>query len=388
MFVEITVGWLTNSLGLISDAGHMFFDNASLFIGLYASYMARWAPDERFTYGYARYEVLAGFVNAVFLVFVALSVVFEAAERLAEPPEIHGEHVLLVSVLGLGVNVIGLVFFGDAAHAHGGHGHAHGGHVAPPPAAAAPTAHGHAHAGGDDAACEHGGAATGGGAGGGHHGHSHGGGGGSSNENMRGVWLHILADALGSVGVIISSVLIQLYGWNLADPLVSLLISIMILASTVPLITATAGPLLSRAPDGREADLRRAVDAVARLPGVRRVEQPHFWKHHADVVVGTLHVILTPVGSDGGDDAGSGGGGAEGGGAAEQRVLRQARAILRGAGVHVVTVQVEREAEGPVAVAPGAGGPLSLSIGPAPHVPHLDVVDRGGRQEGGHGHSH
>ena len=335
MFVELVVGWLTNSLGLISDAGHMFFDNASLVIGLYASYMARWAADDRFTYGYARYEVLAGFVNAIFLVFVALSVVFEALERLAEPPEIHGEHVLPVSLLGLGVNIIGLVFFHDAAHSHGGHGH--GG---PPPTRSSSSSGdaaeaGHAH-GADDG---HGAACDGSGhshsAPSAHHGHSHG---GHGNENMYGVWLHVLADALGSVGVIISSVLIQAYGWYLADPVASLAISLLILASTVPLITATVGPLLSRVPDGREADLRRAVDAVARLPGVRRVEAPHFWKQHADVIVGTLHVVVgaTADAAVGGDSDGS---------TAEQRVLRQARAILRTAGVDVVTVQVECDSE-------------------------------------------
>ena len=205
MFVEIIVGWMSNSLGLISDAGHMFFDNASLFIGLYASYMARWSRDARYTYGYARYEVLAGFVNAIFLVFVAISVVMEALERLSEPPEIRAEHLLTVSVGGLLVNILGLVFFHDVAHAHGGHGHGGGGECS---------------------------------------GHGHGG----SNENMYGVYLHVLADALGSVGVIISTLLIQWYGWYLADPVASIIISGLILASVFPLIAVTAGPLLSRAP--------------------------------------------------------------------------------------------------------------------------------------------
>ena len=159
----------------------MFFDNASLFIGLYASYMARWRSDAVFTYGYSRYEVLAGFVNAVFLVFVGVSVVAEALERLWEPPEIHGEHLLTVSVLGLCVNLVGLFFFHDHAHGHGG--------------------------------------------GGGDHGHSHGGapcaGSQGGNANMHGVFLHVLADTLGSAGVIVSSLLIRMYGWYLADPVAS-----------------------------------------------------------------------------------------------------------------------------------------------------------------------
>ena len=106
MFVEVVVGFMSNSLGLISDAGHMFFDNSSLFIGLYASYMSHWRPDDVFSYGYARYEVLAGFVNAIFLVFVAVTVVLEGFERLYAPPEIHSEHLLMVRALGVGVVVV------------------------------------------------------------------------------------------------------------------------------------------------------------------------------------------------------------------------------------------------------------------------------------------
>jgi zinc transporter 5/7 len=329
MFVEIVVGWLTNSLGLISDAGHMFFDNASLFIGLYASYMARWKADESYTYGYARYEVLAGFVNAIFLIFVALSVVFEALERLWEPPEIHGEHVLPVSVLGLAVNIVGLVFFHDFAHGHGDHGHSHG----PAPSSShghahGGDAHGHAHSGGtcpSEAKSDHG--------------HAHGGPAlsdvdraaqESHNENMQGVFLHVLADALGSVGVICSSLLIKYFGWNLADPIASLFISILILLSVVPLIKATASPLLSRVPLAMESGFRNAVQQINRLGDVVAVEQPHIWKQHADVIVVTIHVRVRAD-------------------ADEQKVLRQAKKILASAGANVVTVQIEREGHHPAA---------------------------------------
>ena len=267
----------------------MFFDNASLFIGLYASYMARWRSDAVFTYGYSRYEVLAGFVNAVFLVFVGVSVVAEALERLWEPPEIHGEHLLTVSVLGLLVNIVGLVFFHDVAHAHG-HGGGGGGE-------------------GGGEACD-----------GDHHGHSHGGGGG--NENMYGVYLHVLADALGSVGVIISSLLIQWYGWHLADPVTSIIISAMILGSVVPLITATAGPLLSRVPERLEPALADAVARVGKLPEVLAVTEPHFWQHHADVQVGSVHVAVAQ-------------------GADKQRTLQRVLGIFKDAGVHDMTVQLD-----------------------------------------------
>ena len=204
-------------------------------------------------HSYGRYEVLAGFVNAIFLVFVAFSVVLEGLERLWTPAEVHGDHLLTVAVLGLLVNLIGIFFFHDA---HGGHGHSHGG--------------------------------------GGGHGHSH-------NDNMEGIFLHILADTLGSVGVIVSSVLISLYvrrssrvplnnahtrrlyapltragsssspthadaaptqGWTMSDAIASLFISVLILLSVVPLVKNTASVLLSRTPLGMEGSLRSTFVSV------------------------------------------------------------------------------------------------------------------------------
>ena len=290
MFVEIVGGYFTNSLGLISDAGHMFFDNASLFIGLYASYMSRWRSDAIFTYGYSRYEVLAGFVNAVFLVFIGVSVVIEGVSRLWQPPDIHTEHLLPISIAGLGVNIIGLIFFHDVAHAHGhGGGGDEGGH-------------------GD---CD------------GHHGHSHGGGGGA-NENMMGVYLHVLADALGSIGVIISSLMIKYWGWKLADPIASIIISGLILASVIPLLNVTVGPLLQRVPENSEGKLRAACATLAKSPDIARIENVHFWKLRGDMTVGTLHVIARKE-------------------ADEQRVLRRVQAQFKALGVLQLTAQIERD---------------------------------------------
>jgi solute carrier family 30 (zinc transporter), member 5/7 len=326
MFVEIVVGYLSDSLGLISDAGHMFFDNASLFIGLYASYMSKWPRDSTFTYGYSRYETVAGFVNAIFLIFVGVSVVFEAVERLWEPPEVHGEHLLTVSVLGMCVNLIGLVFFHDFAHGHshagpdGGHGHSHGGEACS----------GHGHGGGSDKEKGKEGPSAAASA---HH-----------NENMQGVFLHVLADTLGSLGVIISSLLIKLYGWNLADPIASLFISVLILLSVVPLIKATAWTLLSRVPPEHEDAFRRALEQVSRLPDVAAVENPHFWKQHGDHLVATMTLR---VHASNATIAG-----------VQQKVLRQTQGIMRSAGVKSLTVQIELE----TAAAAGAGEPSSHHV--------------------------
>lgn len=189
MFVELIYGYISNSLGLISDSFHMLFDCMALFIGLCASYIAKMPADKQYTYGFGRVETLSGLFNGIFLVFIAFNVFCESIERIFEPQKIETDGLLLVSFLGLCVNLIGLFFFHEH-HEH--HGHEH-----------------HDHSG---------------------HAHEH------DNENMYGVFLHVLADCLGSVGVIISSILVKYYGLYVADPICSFIISLMILASSVPFI--------------------------------------------------------------------------------------------------------------------------------------------------------
>ena len=120
-FIELLYGTWTNSLGLISDGFHMLFDCAALVVGLYAALMSRWKPTRVFSYGYGRVEVLSGFVNGLFLVVVAFFVFYEAIGRLFEPPEINTNRLLVVSVAGFAVNMIGIFSFSHA-HTHGGSG--------------------------------------------------------------------------------------------------------------------------------------------------------------------------------------------------------------------------------------------------------------------------
>ncbi|KAL2898608.1 Metal tolerance protein 12 [Bienertia sinuspersici] len=129
MVVEFVVGFMSNSLGLISDACHMLFDCAALAIGLYASYISRLPANSQFNYGRGRFEVLSGYVNAVFLVLVGALIVLESLERILDPQEISTNSLLAVSIGGLLVNVVGLIFFHEEHHhAHGGscsHSHSH-----------------------------------------------------------------------------------------------------------------------------------------------------------------------------------------------------------------------------------------------------------------------
>ncbi|OSX64186.1 hypothetical protein POSPLADRAFT_1136678, partial [Postia placenta MAD-698-R-SB12] len=192
MLVQMVYGVWTNSLGLISDAIHMAFDCMAIGVGLIASVMARWPPNERFTYGYGRIETLSGFANGIFLILISVFIVFEAIQRLLEPPEMNTSQLLLVSSLGLGVNLFGMF-------AMGGHHH----------------------------------------------------------------------DTLGSVGVIVSTLLIQWYGWTGFDPIASLFIAVLIAASVIPLVIDT-GKVLALDLSDREARIRDTLSEVKQCSGMIR----------------------------------------------------------------------------------------------------------------------
>ena len=272
-FVELSYGMWTNSLGLISDSFHMFFDCTGLLAGLAASVITKWRANERYSYGYVRAEVLAGFVNGLFLLFIAFFIMSEAVERAIEPPEVKHERLFVVSVLGLLVNLVGIYAFQH------GHGHSHGG---------GGGGHGHSHGGG----------------GGGHSNHNHGHNHGHSHDHhdieienalttgnsqiMKGVFLHIVADTLGSVGVIISAVLMQMFGWMIADPICSMFIAALIILSVLSLIKESAIILMQRQPTALDHVLPQCYNKVTQLAGVYSVQEPHFWTLCSDIYVGCL----------------------------------------------------------------------------------------------------
>ncbi|KAJ9675414.1 hypothetical protein PVL29_024368 [Vitis rotundifolia] len=121
MVVEFVFGFMSNSLGLISDACHILFDCSALAIELYASYISRLPANSQFNYGHGRFEVFFRYMNAVFLVLAGALIVLESFERILEPYEISTNSLLTISTRGLVVNVVGLIFF------HEEHHHAHGG---------------------------------------------------------------------------------------------------------------------------------------------------------------------------------------------------------------------------------------------------------------------
>ncbi|XP_059612858.1 zinc transporter 7 [Phlebotomus argentipes] len=280
-FVEFTYGIWTNSLGLISDSFHMFFDCTGLVAGLAASVITKWKANERYTYGYVRAEVLAGFVNSLFLLFIAFFIMSEAIERAVEPPEVKHERLFVVSVLGFLVNLVGIYAFQH------GHGHSHGGG----------SGHGHSH--GHSHSIHHASEANNHLLGN-HHGHSHDHhshgeplGQGSNSQIMRGVFLHILADTLGSVGVIVSAVLMQMFGWMIADPICSMFIALLIALSVLSLIKESIMVLMQRTPINLDRALPQCYQKVTGLAGVYAVQEPHFWTLCSDVYVGAIKLEVS-----------------------------------------------------------------------------------------------
>jgi solute carrier family 30 (zinc transporter), member 5/7 len=119
MFIELTYGYLSNSLGLITDSFHMLFDCFGLFIGLTASYISQLPSNKYYTFGYAKVETLSGFFNGLLLVFTAFNVLSESVHRILEPQSIDTSGALLpVSCIGFMVNMIGVIFFSDVEGHH------------------------------------------------------------------------------------------------------------------------------------------------------------------------------------------------------------------------------------------------------------------------------
>lgn len=234
---------------------------------------------------------------------LSVEIAFEAFERLWEGTHTKrlGE-LFIVSSLGLAVNLVGMMAFGHHHHGHDhGHDHSHD--------------HGdsHSHEGHGHGCGSHG------------HGHSH------DNENMRGIYLHILADTLGSVSVIVSTILTSFWGWSGWDPLASCLIAVLIFLSSQPLVVSSAKRLLLSVPEDTEYTLRNTLGGILQQRGVVSYAAPKLWlddrtgSRGGSNLVGVVHVTVARGASM--DDA-------------RDRV----REYLLKAGIDVV-VQVEREGD-------------------------------------------
>ena len=203
--VEAIGGWLAGSLALISDAGHMVTDAASFVVALVASALARRPPTQRASYGYARAEVLAAFVNALAMLALIVWITVEAVRRLLAPMPVVGTAVMVVAALGIAIN---LVVAWMLAHAGGG-------------------------------------------------------------INARGALLHVVGDLLGSIAALVAGAVVYWTGWMPIDPILSLVVVVLILRSTLALLRQSTGVLLERVPSHLSYDsIGRSLAALPGVTGV------------------------------------------------------------------------------------------------------------------------
>ncbi|KAK6455300.1 cation efflux family-domain-containing protein [Scheffersomyces xylosifermentans] len=270
MFVQLLYSFRSKSLGLLSDSLHMALDCTSLALGLIAGVLSKNAinPHGKYPFGLKNFEILAGFTNGTLLIGISGSIIFEAIGRLFNPISLQKTNeLIIVSILGLGVNLVGIFAFN--------HGHTHG------------HSHGHSHVSSEEHSHEH----THGHSHTHEHSHSHGGHGEEGmNDNMKGIFLHILADTLGSVGVVISTILTKYFHWNGFDPIASIIIAVLILLSAIPLIKSTASTLLLKLTKEKENKIRTALNDVTDIKGVKSFTTSRFWPNSSNSINGYVHI--------------------------------------------------------------------------------------------------
>jgi cobalt-zinc-cadmium efflux system protein len=225
MLAEAIGGWAANSLALIADAGHMLADVAALGLTLGAIWFASRPATSKKTYGYYRLEILAAFINGIALVVISILVIYEAWMRWQSPPDVNGVQLFVIAGGGLLVNIA------CAYLLHGDHEH---------------------------------------------------------DLNMRGAWLHVMGDTLGSVAAIAAGGLILGFGWMWADALGSLLISLIIIFSSWNLIRESVNVLLEGTPS--HINLAAVEDAIICTEGVSEVHDLHVWTISSGIEALSAHV--------------------------------------------------------------------------------------------------
>ncbi|MCR6098736.1 cation transporter [Salipaludibacillus agaradhaerens] len=234
MFIELIGGILTGSLALLADAGHMFSDFINLLISFVAIVFASRAATNKKTFGNHRIEILAALMNALMLIGVSVYIIFEAIGRLAAPTIVSSGPMMIIAIIGLVANIGALMVLSGKNT--------------------------------------------------------------KENLNMRGAYLHVLGDTLGSVSAILASSLIMAFQWYWADPLLSLLIAMLIALSGVRLLKETVHVLMEGTPSGIQIEeLKKGLMAIT---GVIDVHQLHVWSLSSDVHSFSCHLVIDNTFSD------------------------------------------------------------------------------------------
>ena len=265
MFVDVAGGIVSGSLGLIAHAGHLLSDTGSMVLALIAMHFAGRSATATRTYGYHRLETLAALVSVISLSLIAGGILVESVQRLGNVSEVNGAVMLSVGSVGLVVNILAAwILHGSAAH----------------------------------------------------------------NLNVEGVFRHIMADLFGSFGIVISGLLVVFLGWDIADPIVSMCIGLLILASTWRLLVKVLHVLLEGTP--KHIDVHKLCHRIEDLEGVTLVHDIHVWTLTPGYDAMTAHVLTDP------DYPGE-----------LEEVLMKARSIAsEDFGIHHITIQVETTLDG------------------------------------------
>lgn len=262
MLTEFVGGWLSGSLALLADAGHMLTDLLALSVAVAAVSLSERPADPRNTYGYRRLEILAALANGVLLVVISGSIAWEALDRWMHPRPIDIPIMAAVAAAGLAANLVGLWMLRKPGH----------------------------------------------------------------NLNLRAAFLHMLGDALTSVGVLVAALVVALTGWQRIDALISWGIAITIVITSVALLRDVFNVLLEAAPRGIDTEQVRTT--IRRIAGVDEVHDLHVWSITSGLPALSAHVIVTDPGSD------------------QHVVLRSIQDRLRSEfDIHHATLQIEARAD-------------------------------------------
>ncbi len=272
-FIELAGGIYANSLALLADAAHMLTDLAALGLSLFALKIAARPATHEKTFGYLRAEILAALANGVFLILIGLYIFYESYRRFLEPPPVKSVPMLAVAATGLLANLATAWLLYKSRN---------------------------------------------------------------ENLNLRGAFLHVLGDTLGSIGAIVAGVLMMVQQWYLADPIVSFIVGGLVLYSSWELVTESVDVLLEGTP--RHLKISHILDDLSGMSGVVSVHDLHAWSIASKMTAMSCHIVLKAS-----EDAG--------------RILMEASRLMREKyGIEHTTIQIEFEdwAKGP---ANFVGGP-------------------------------
>lgn len=229
MILEFVGGLLTNSLALLSDSAHMLSDTAAIALSLAAFWFAARPPSANKSYGYYRFEILAALFNGLTLFVMAGFIVFEAYERFIDPPEVAGGTMMVIALVGLAANLISAWSLMRKSDIKG-------------------------------------------------------------NINVRSAYLHILGDALGSVGAILAGLLMLLFDWYIADPIISVIVALLILRSAWQVVNHTIHILMEGTPAA--IDAREVEETLLAIRGVKDLHDLHIWTITSGLDSLSCHLII------------------------------------------------------------------------------------------------